>query len=113
MGQFGCYWADGALKLSFGCKNIIGNNTTCEPTVPQAVETMFNVFRATSLVHIFYGFALLLMFHMAVIFMIQSSMTEFNSKFVVLFIVSKNLVTTFCEYCNLIGYHTRYISGEI
>jgi len=41
---------------------------------------LFNILRATSLCHIFYGFCLVLLFHLSLIFMIQSSMGEFNGK---------------------------------
>ena len=72
-GQFGCYAADNALRVNFNRNNSV-------VAVPQAVETFINVLRATSLIHIFYGFASLLLFHMTLVFMIQSSMKEYNGK---------------------------------
>jgi len=69
-GQFGCYAADNALRVNF--------NTNSTIVVPKSVETLLNVLRATSLIHIFYGFASLLLFHMTLVFMIQSSMKEYN-----------------------------------
>ena len=75
MGQFGCYAYDGALKLSF---SKLSNNTGV--MIPTGIDVLFNILRATSLFHIFYGFCLLLVFHLGLIFMIQSSMREFNGK---------------------------------
>lgn len=75
MGQFGCYAYDGALKLSF---TSISNKTGV--IIPPGIDILGNVLRALSLTHIFYGFCLLLLFHLTVIFMIQSSMHEFNGK---------------------------------
>lgn len=74
VGQFGCYWVDGALRVTFNTKQ----NATI--MVTKEVETFLNVLRATSLLHIFYGFCSLLVFHMTLIFMIQSSMHEYNGK---------------------------------
>jgi hypothetical protein len=74
VGQFGCYWADGALRVNFNPKN------SSAVLVPTEVETFLNVLRATSLLHIFYGFCSLLVFHMTLIFMLQSSMNEYNGK---------------------------------
>lgn len=76
MGQFGCYAYDGALKLSF---SKLSNRTGVQ--IPTGIDVLFNILRATSLFHIFYGFCLLLVFHLGLIFMIQSSMLEFNGKF--------------------------------
>ena len=76
MGQFGCYAYDGALRLSF---DKLSNRTGVE--IPAGIDVLFNILRATSLFHIFYGFCLLLVFHLSLIFMIQSSMHEFNGKF--------------------------------
>ena len=75
MGQFGCYWYDGALRLSF---SKLSNETGVE--IPSEIDVLFNILRATSLFHIFYGFCLLLVFHLSLIFMIQSSMREFNGE---------------------------------
>ena len=75
MGQFGCYAYDGALKLSF---SKLSNKTGV--MIPTGIDVLFNILRATSLFHIFYGFCLLLVFHLSLIFMIQSSMREFNGK---------------------------------
>ena len=75
MGQFGCYAYDGALKLSF---SKLSNKTGV--MIPTGIDVLFNILRATSLFHIFYGFCLLLLFHLSLIFMIQSSMREFNGK---------------------------------
>ena len=75
MGQFGCYWYDGALRLSF---SKLSNDTGVE--IPAEIDVLFNILRATSLFHIFYGFCLLLVFHLSLIFMIQSSMHEFNGE---------------------------------
>ena len=79
MGQFGCYAYDGALKLSF---SKLSNKTGV--MIPTGIDVLFNILRATSLFHIFYGFCLLLVFHLSLIFMIQSSMREFNGKRAVL-----------------------------
>lgn len=73
MGQFGCYAYDGALKLSF---SKLSNQTGMK--IPTGIDVLFNILRATSLFHIFYGFCLILVFHMSLIFMLQSSMREFN-----------------------------------
>lgn len=73
MGQFGCYAYDGALKLSF---SKLSNQTGVK--IPTGIDVLFNILRATSLFHIFYGFCLILVFHMSLIFMLQSSMREFN-----------------------------------
>ena len=75
MGQFGCYAYDGALRLSF---SKLSNKTGV--MIPTGIDVLFNILRATSLFHIFYGFCLLLVFHLSLIFMIQSSMREFNGK---------------------------------
>lgn len=75
MGQFGCYAYDGALRLSF---SKLSNETGIQ--IPTGIDVLFNILRATSLFHIFYGFCLLLVFHLSLIFMIQSSMREFNGK---------------------------------
>ena len=75
MGQFGCYWYDGALRLSF---SKLSNETGVE--IPAEIDVLFNILRATSLFHIFYGFCLLLVFHLSLIVMIQSSMREFNGE---------------------------------
>ena len=75
MGQFGCYWYDGALRLSF---SKLSNETGVQ--IPSEIDVLFNILRATSLFHIFYGFCLLLVFHLSLIFMIQSSMREFNGE---------------------------------
>ena len=74
-GQFGCYAYDGALQLSF---SKLSNTTGVQ--IPMGIDLLFNILRATSLFHIFYGFCLILLFHMSLIFMIQSSMREFNGK---------------------------------
>lgn len=75
MGQFGCYAYDGALKLSF---SKFTSKTGVQ--IPMGIDVLFNILRVTSLFHIFYGFFLLLVFHLSLIFMIQSSMREFNGK---------------------------------
>lgn len=77
MGQFGCYAYDGALKLSF---SKLADKTGVQ--IPTGIDVLFNIMRATSLFHIFYGFCLLLVFHLSLIFMIQSSMREFNGKII-------------------------------
>lgn len=77
MGQFGCYAYDGALKLSF---SKLADKTGVQ--IPTGIDVLFNILRATSLFHIFYGFCLLLVFHLSLIFMIQSSMREFNGKII-------------------------------
>ena len=74
-GQFGCYAYDGALQLSFSKLS-----ETTGVQIPMGIDLLFNILRATSLFHIFYGFCLILLFHMSLIFMIQSSMREFNGK---------------------------------
>lgn len=75
MGQFGCYASDGALKLSF---SKFTSKTGIQ--IPMGIDVLFNILRATSLCHIFYGFCLVLLFHLSLIFMIQSSMGEFNDR---------------------------------
>ena len=75
MGQFGCYAYDGALRLSF---SKLANDTGVQ--IPTGIDVLFNILRATSLIHIFYGFGLQLVFHLTLIFMIQSSMHEFNGE---------------------------------
>lgn len=64
MGQFGCYVYDGVFKLSFlkffnqiGVKILIG------------IDVFFNIFRVMSFFYIFYGFCLIFVFYMSLIFM--------------------------------------------
>ena len=74
--QFGCYAYDDALSLSFD-KIFAGNSTM---VVPKSVEVIINILRMTSLIHIFYAFWFYLLFHLIMLYTIQSSMKEFNGK---------------------------------
>ncbi len=76
LAQFGCYAYDGALRINF---NKGGSNST--KFVPVQVEQFLNVLRMTSLLHIFYAFWLFLLLHLVMLYTLQISMKEFNSKF--------------------------------
>lgn len=103
MGQFGCYWYDGALRLSF---SKLSNDTGVE--IPSEIDVLFNILRATSLFHIFYGFCLLLVFHLSLIFMIQSSMREFNDRMGKLF-RENPIQIAFPEAVNLFSARSKFV----
>ncbi|KAL9988393.1 hypothetical protein ACROYT_G002831 [Oculina patagonica] len=103
MGQFGCYAYDGALRLSF---SKLSNRTGVE--IPAGIDVLFNILRATSLFHIFYGFCLLLVFHLSLIFMIQSSMHEFNDRMGKLF-RENPIQIAFPEAVNLFSGRAKFV----
>ena len=76
MGQFGCYAYDGALDVNFKDRS----STNHSERVPRPVVIVLNILRATSLVHIFYGFWFFLLTHLGMMYMIQSSIEEYNGK---------------------------------
>lgn len=77
MGQFGCYAYDGALNLSFK-EGSSTNNSAPREVIPRQVMIVLNVLRATSLVHVFYGYWFFILVHLGIIYMIQSSMEEYT-----------------------------------
>lgn len=103
MGQFGCYAYDGALKLSF---SKLSNQTGVK--IPTGIDVLFNILRATSLFHIFYGFCLILVFHMSLIFMLQSSMREFNDRMGKLF-RENPIQIAFPEAVNLFSARAKFV----
>ncbi|KAJ7339396.1 hypothetical protein OS493_005791 [Desmophyllum pertusum] len=103
MGQFGCYAYDGALRLSF---SKLANETGVQ--IPPGIDVLFNILRATSLFHIFYGFCLLLVFHLSLIFMIQSSMHEFNDRMGKLF-RENPIQVAFPEAVNLFSARAKFV----
>lgn len=103
MGQFGCYAYDGALKLSF---SKLSNQTGMK--IPTGIDVLFNILRATSLFHIFYGFCLILVFHMSLIFMLQSSMREFNDRMGKLF-RENPIQIAFPEAVNLFSARAKFV----
>lgn len=103
MGQFGCYAYDGALRLSF---SKLSNETGVQ--IPTGIDVLFNILRATSLFHIFYGFCLLLVFHLSLIFMIQSSMREFNDRMGKLFRANP-IQIAFPDAVNLFSARAKFV----
>lgn len=102
-GQFGCYAYDGALQLSFSKLS-----ETTGVQIPMGIDLLFNILRATSLFHIFYGFCLILLFHMSLIFMIQSSMREFNDRMGKLF-RENPIEVAFSQAVNLFSARAKFV----